>query len=218
MTEIRLDTGEFEKLYREFHPRVLAICRRKLDSLEEAEDAANDVFARLPAALRTYDSSQPLSGWLSKVASNYCVDLLRKRRSEQRHLEPVRPEAAEPAAPLESPIDELLAKEASEAVRDAIFALPERHLVPLVMRYFSELSYDEIARTLGTSRTHIAVLIFRAKQQLRRTLAGGAQQKTKQSRRAARLRGQAGRRSGDRLGGTSSAWLRPTAPVFGASG
>ncbi|HEY6291264.1 MAG TPA: sigma-70 family RNA polymerase sigma factor [Terriglobia bacterium] len=173
MTAIPLDSGKFEGLYREFHPRVLAICRRKLESLEEAEDAANDVFARLPAALRTYDSSQPLSGWLSTVASNYCVDLLRKRRSEQRLLEPVNPEAPEPAAPMHSPIDELLAEEASEAVRDAIFSLPERYLVPLVMRYFSELSYDEIAQTLGTSRTHVAVLIFRAKQQLRRILAGG---------------------------------------------
>ena len=209
MMEIRLDPGEFEKLYREFHPRVLAICRRKLDSLEEAEDAANDVFARLPAALRTYDSSQPLSGWLSKVASNYCVDLLRKRRSEQRLLAPVNPDAAEPAAPLESPIDELLAKEASEAVREAIFALPERHLVPLVMRYFSELSYDEIARTLGTSRAHIAVLIFRAKQQLRRTLAGGRPAGEEAAPRAGRTERQTGR---------SSAWARAAAPVFGAPG
>jgi len=213
MTAVRLDPGEFEKLYREFHPRVLAICRRKLDSLEEAEDAANDVFARLPAALRTYDSSQPLSGWLSKVASNYCVDLLRKRRSEQRLLEPTSPESAEPASPLESPIDELLAKEASEAVREAIFALPERHLVPLVMRYFSELSYDEIAQTLGTSRAHIAVLIFRAKQQLRRTLAGG-RARQKQRDRAADARGQ----SGPKLRRPSGAWVRAAAPVFGSPG
>jgi len=170
MSPITLDQVGFEELYQEFHPRVLMICRRMLGSLEEAEDAANDVFVKLPDSLETYDPSQPLARWLARVAGNHCIDLLRRRRSERRVIEP-RHDLPEPAAPTRSPFEALASKESSSAVRDAIFELPERYLVPLVMRYFSELSYQEIAATLGTTKANVGLLIFRAKQQLRGILA-----------------------------------------------
>jgi RNA polymerase sigma-70 factor, ECF subfamily len=160
----------FAGLYREFHPGVLRLCQYMLGSREEAEDAANEVFVRLPRAIETYDNNQPFSRWLTRVASNYCVDLLRMRRSEQRVLTPADPEAPEPAAPAISPLQELLSHEEKEAVRDAIDRLPEQYRVPLVLRYYHELSYDEIAHDLGLSRAHVATLIFRAKGELRRIL------------------------------------------------
>jgi len=165
-----LDQSEFERLYREHHPRVLTICSRMLGSADEAEDAANDVFARLPGALRTYDPSQPFSPWLARVAGNYCVDLLRRRRAERRLLAPAEPDAPEPPAPGASPLHDLLTREQTEAVRQALASLPERYLVPLLMRYYGDLSYEEIADTLGTSRGRVAVLIFRAKQRLQKSL------------------------------------------------
>ena len=47
----------------------------------------------------------------------------------------------------------------------------ERYRLPLVLRYYNDLSYDEIAATLGLTRANVAVLIFRAKQELRAKLA-----------------------------------------------
>ena len=197
-----LDHDVFEKLYVEFHPRVLALCRRMLESHDEAQDAANDVFLRLPDAMKTYDPAQLFSRWILRVAGNYCIDLLRRRRAASRVLEPVNPEGPEPAASTRSPFEELVSKETSGAVRDAIFALPEHYLVPVVMRYFSDLTYDEIAETLGTSRAHVAVLIFRAKQQLRRMLASG------------KLVRNRSRRKGSRSSAPRK-WLWGAAPVFG---
>lgn len=200
-----LNPEDFGKLYQEFHPRVLMICRRTLGSLEEAEDAANDVFMKLPNSLETYDPSQPFARWLARVAGNHCIDLLRRRRSEQRVIEPVHHELPEPTAPLLSPVDDLLSKESSDAVRDAVFALPERYLVPLVMRYFSDLSYSEIARTLGTTKANVGLLIFRAKQQLRGILAnGGVQSRSRRHRKSA-----------NQTQRGSSGWLRRPATAFG---
>jgi RNA polymerase sigma-70 factor, ECF subfamily len=170
MTTIALEQEVFDKLYRGFHPRVLTICRQMLGSLEQAEDAANDIFARLPSAMRSYDRAQSFAPWISRVATNYCVDLLRKRRAEQRVLEPVVP-LREPAATAKSPLGELLSREEAGAVRDALVRLPERYFVPLVMHYFSDLSYNQIAESLGTTRASVAVLIFRGKQKLRRILS-----------------------------------------------
>ncbi len=204
-----LDQSEFERLYREHHSRVLTICSRMLGSPDEAEDAANDVFARLPNALRTYDPEQPFSPWLSRVAGNYCVDLLRRRRAERRLVQPADPEAPEPPAPGASPLHDLLTREQTEFVRQALASLPERYLVPLVMRYYSDLSYEEIADTLGTSRGRIAVLIFRAKQRLQKSLA--EEQREQRSDRPARA---TGRRSEP-----TNPWIRQTIhgplPLFG---
>jgi RNA polymerase sigma-70 factor, ECF subfamily len=190
-----IDHDSFDRLYREFHPRVLAICRHLLGSPDQAEDAANDIFARLPASLRAYNPAQPFRPWLARVAANYCIDLLRKRRSELRVLLPADPEAPEPAAPSSSPLHNLLGQEEAGVLRDALVALPEHYFVPLVMRYYSELSYDEIAEALGTSRTRVAVLIFRAKQKLGRVLAEqGALQKSgrRNRKRAAERRTKVG--------------------------
>jgi RNA polymerase sigma-70 factor (ECF subfamily) len=67
----------------------------------------------------------------------------------------------------------VLLDERRDAVREAIARLPERYRVPLVLRYYAGLGYDEIAAQLGLTRNHVATLIFRAKQELRRRLGAG---------------------------------------------
>jgi RNA polymerase sigma-70 factor (ECF subfamily) len=180
LAAVKLQDGDrqaYGDVYREFHPQVLGLCRYLLGSHDEAEDASNEVFVRLPVAVRTYDTALPFSRWLASVASHYCIDLLRRRRSERRILEPASPEAPEPAAPETSPLEDLLAREQRTTVRAAIARLPERYSVPLVLRYYSELSYEEIAERLGVSHENVKTLIFRAKEKLRKLLsknAGGA--------------------------------------------
>jgi len=157
-------------LYSEFHPRVLRVCRYLLSSLEDAEDAASEVFVRLPRALATYDRTQPFWSWLATVTHHHCIDRLRARRSEQRVFEPADPEASAPASPAASPLDELLRRESRRAVLAALARLPERYRVPLTLRYFNDLSYDDIAARLSLSRANVAILVFRAKQRLRTEL------------------------------------------------
>jgi RNA polymerase sigma-70 factor (ECF subfamily) len=55
-------------------------------------------------------------------------------------------------------------------VRDTVARLPDNYRVPLVLRYYSEMSYDEIAQQLDLERNYVAALIFRAKKELRRRL------------------------------------------------
>ena len=158
-------------LYRHFHRRVLGLCRYLLGSETEAEDAASDVFARLPRAMKSYDSSLPFPRWLMSVTSHYCVDLLRKRNVEKRLFESAQAGEPEAASSTPSPLQEVLSAEARNEVCKAVAALPERYRLPLALRYYNELSYDEIAATLDLTRAHVATLIFRAKQELRRALS-----------------------------------------------
>ncbi|HEX5482856.1 MAG TPA: RNA polymerase sigma factor [Terriglobia bacterium] len=157
----------YADLYEQFHPRVLRLCSHLLGSRDDAEDASSEVFARLPRAMGTYNRARPFSSWLSGVTSHYCVDVLRKRRSEQRVFVPADPEWPEPAGAGRSPLEELLLNEERATVREAIARLPERYRSPLVMRYYEDLSCDEIAHKLNLSLANVKTLIFRAKKELR---------------------------------------------------
>ena len=168
------DREGLAELYEAFGRRVLGLCRHLLGSPEAAEDARSEVFARLPRAIDRYDAALPFDRWLLSVASHHCLDLLRRRRLEARLFvgEPEEPEtAAAGVAPGPSPLAAVLAEEGRHRVRGALARLPDRYRVALVLRYYGELGYDEIAAQLGLTRNHVATLIFRGKQALRRLLA-----------------------------------------------
>jgi len=164
------DKEALAALYRLLHRRVFGLCRYLVGSEAEAEDAASEVFSRLPRAMNNYDTSLPFPRWLMSVTSHYCVDLLRKRKVQGRLFAPAGVDAPEPVSAMPSPLQEVLTAESRDQVRRAVTALPERYRLPLTLRYYNELSYDEIASTLELTRAHVATLIFRAKQELRHAL------------------------------------------------
>ena len=144
-----------------------------LDSRENAEDATSEVFLKLQRSIGSYDGSIPFPRWLLRVAGNQCIDALRRRQRGRQVIVEVGDGAAvmEPAGSEPSPLGAVLTNEERVQVRDAIARLPDNYRVPLVLRYYGELSYDEIAQQLGLQRNYVAALIFRAKQELRRKLA-----------------------------------------------
>jgi RNA polymerase sigma-70 factor (ECF subfamily) len=166
------DGEAFGGLYRRFSRRVLGLCLHLLGSREEAEDAASEVFLKVRAAIGRYDPSLPFRPWLIGIATKHCLDRLRRRRREQRlfEAEPEVPAGATEPGP--SPLAELLEEEGRAALRTAVAALPERYRLALALRYFAEMSYDEMAARLGWSRQRVAVTLFRAKQMLRRAQGG----------------------------------------------
>jgi RNA polymerase sigma-70 factor (ECF subfamily) len=79
--------------------------------------------------------------------------------------------AARTAARERSPFEQVLRQEESRVVGEALASLPEHYRQPLLLRYWGELGYHEIAETLGLTRSNVATLIFRAKEGLRHALA-----------------------------------------------
>jgi RNA polymerase sigma-70 factor (ECF subfamily) len=161
---------DFADIYKAHYRRVFNLCRYLLNSFDAAEDATHEVFLRARRKLESYDPSLPLSSWLMGIANNHCIDLLRRRGTERRLFELEGSDAPEARSAAPGPLGQLLAAERGDDIRTALGQLPEKYRVPLVLAYFNELSYDEIARTLGLSRNGVATLIFRAKQQLRQKL------------------------------------------------
>lgn len=169
------DPEAHAELYRRYARRVFGLCQYLLGAKETAEDATSEVFLKLQRSVSSYDGSAPFLSWLLRVTSNHCLDTLRRKQRDQRVILPAELDDAALAAtsPQPSPLRDAINAEERAAVRQAIAGLPQNYRVPLVLRYYSDLSYDEIAQQLRLSRSHVAVLIFRGKRALRRALAGG---------------------------------------------
>ena len=157
------------ELYRHYGAPIFRFCRRALPSREDAEDATMEVFLELREKLGQYDSSRPFTAWLYKVAANHCWDILRRRRTRQ-DLETGEVENL----PLEHPdpgqLERLVEQRTSQEVRAALARMPARARMALVLRYYAEMSYDEIAESLGVRRAFVGVVLLRARHQLREGL------------------------------------------------
>ena len=167
------DAEALGEIYRRYVRRVFGLCRYMLDSRERADDATSEVFLKLQRSIKSYDGSIPFPSWLLRVAGNQCIDALRRQRRGRQVIVEVEDGATLVEAPSAepSPLGAVMGKEERAQVRDAIAGLPENYRLPLVLRYYTELSYDEIAQQLDLRRNYVAALIFRAKQELRRKLA-----------------------------------------------
>ena len=169
------DAEALGEIYRLYVRRIFGLCRYMLDSRESAEDATSEVFLKLQRSIKSYDGSIPFPRWLLRVAGNQCIDALRRRKRGRQKIAEVEEgvTVTETANSEPSPLVAVLSTEERAQVRDAIRCLPENYRVPLVLRYYGELSYEEIAQQLGLQRNYVAGLIFRAKQELRRKLRHG---------------------------------------------
>jgi RNA polymerase sigma-70 factor (ECF subfamily) len=161
------------ELYREYAPAIFRFCRRAMPTREDAEDATMDIFVKVRQKLSQYDATRAFSAWLYAVAANHCWDLLRRRKLRQ-DLETGEVENM----PLEHPdpgqLEQLVQQRTSQEIRRAMDKLPSRSRMALVLRYYSDMSYDDIASTLGVRRTFVGVVLLRARHQLREILEGKA--------------------------------------------
>jgi len=167
------DAEALGEIYRRYVRRVFGLCRYMLNSREGAEDATGEVFLKLQRSIESYDGSIPFPRWLLRVAGNQCIDTLRRRQRGLKVFAEVEDGAAvlEAASSEPSPLGAVISTQERSQVRDTIARLPENYRVPLLLRYYGDLSYDEIAHELGVEKNYVAALIFRAKQELRRRLA-----------------------------------------------
>jgi len=165
------DTQAWGDLYREYAPAIFRFCRRAMPTREDAEDATMEIFMKLREKLGQFDPSRSFSAWLYKVAANHCWDLLRRRKArhdkDMEDVEEIPLEAPEP-----NQLERLIEERSSEEVRKALNTLGTRARMALVMRYYSDMSYDEIADALGVRRPFVGVVLLRARHDLRQALQG----------------------------------------------
>jgi RNA polymerase sigma-70 factor (ECF subfamily) len=156
------DQSAFADLVTRYQSAVYNMAYRMLGDPTEAEDAAQEVFVRAWNQLRTFQIERRFSTWLLSIASHHCIDMLRRRKPTA----PIDDVAL--FVPSEDPEpDELaLRGERRDMVQRLLNTLPEKYRTVTVLRYYNDLSYDEIARTTGLTESAVKTQLHRARRML----------------------------------------------------
>ncbi len=162
------DGEAFASLFREYDRDVRRVCRRMLGDSQSAEDAVSEVFLRAHRALGGFRSDRPFRPWLIAIAGHYCIDQLRRRTSEARVFSGSEPQESDLESPEPSPLGRSVAAEQRQVLGRAIESLPLRYRLPLLLRYFDDMDYEAIAKSIGVTRNQVGTLLFRAKRLLRK--------------------------------------------------
>lgn len=161
--------GELVELYQR---PVYNLTYRMLGEAGEAEDAAQEAFLRAYQHMDRYDNTRPFKTWLLSIASNYCIDRLRKRRLTWLSLEePLPPHPSLTSAEAE-PEDAALSGERHAAIQTMLTELAPEYRAAVVLRYWYDMSYTEIAEMLETTESAIKSRLFRARQSLAEKMEG----------------------------------------------
>ncbi len=159
----------FAELVYTFQDPVYNLCYRMLGDGGEAEDASQETFLRAYTHIHRYDTGRSFKTWVMSIASNHCIDRLRKRRMQYVSLDD-EPTAAALALSSSDPLPEqkTLQNERSEVIQELLLKLDAGYRAAVILRYWYDYSYAEIAQTMNTTESAIKSRLFRA----RRTLAG----------------------------------------------
>lgn len=163
----RGDKAAFGKLIEAYQRPVYNLAYRMLNNSGEAEEAAQEAFIRAYTRLHTYDPSHKFSTWMLSITSNYCIDLIRKRRALLLSIdEPLPPHPALMSDGQKGPEAQLVMNEQQEMVQSLLQELPADYRQAVILRYWHELSYEEIAEMMDTTVSAIKSRLFRARRQL----------------------------------------------------
>jgi RNA polymerase sigma-70 factor (ECF subfamily) len=157
-------------IYAAHYRHVLRVCRRFFRRPEDAEDAAAEVFLKLHRVLETRNEAVPFRPWVSQVAGRHCIDKLRRGKREKGSCVDGADLSEIPDHSIPSPLSQVLRREERLEVREQLIRLPEKYKVQLILRYYKQMSYSEIARALKRQLPAVRMMIFHAKEQLRRNL------------------------------------------------
>ena len=161
---LRGETAAFEPLVERYHRPLFNLAARLLGSRDEALDSTQNAFVKAFEHLRSFDQNQRFFSWIYQILRNECLNVLRSRR---------------PSTPLPddllasgSPDDGLEQDERQAAVQAALMALTDDQREVVLLRHFTELSYDEIAASTGVPLKTVKSRLYSARQRLAVLLAG----------------------------------------------
>lgn len=139
----------FNELVRRYQQKVYWIARRIVGSHDDADDVVQDVFIRVYNALKTFRSESGFYTWLYRITINVALNFLRTRKGKSffRFEELVE----QPRSEEEQPDEQMEKSEYQKALEHAIERLPAKQKLVFTMRYFDDMSYDEIAGILHKS-------------------------------------------------------------------
>jgi RNA polymerase sigma factor (sigma-70 family) len=172
------DQAAYSRLRNKYWRQIHAMLSRMIREKHDAEDLTQEAFIKAFNSLQSFNPEYAFSTWLYKIASNNCIDYLRKRRLKTISMHtPLQMNDGE--APLEladpnSPIPDarITSAERTAILQEAIGNLPEKYRIVIELRHTQEMEYADIAEQLNLPLGTVKAHLFRARALLAKRLQG----------------------------------------------
>jgi RNA polymerase sigma-70 factor (ECF subfamily) len=158
------DPQAFSMLVDMYAKPIYNLCFRMLGNAQDAEDAAQEAFLRAYRYLNRYDPNRKLITWLLSIAAHYCIDQQRRVRAPQVSLD--ESESFELAERGAGPEKALLLQETSDEVQRLLAKVSPRDRAAIILYYWYDLSYQEIASQLKLTESALKTRLHRARRSL----------------------------------------------------
>jgi len=165
------DENAYTRLLVRYKETIYFMLLKMVNNKSDAEDLTLEAFGKAFKNLHQYSPNYAFSTWLFKIASNNCIDFLRKKKgininiesgSENNELEsPVKIGSKDP-----NPEEKLIRKQKAILMRSIVRNLKPRYQTLVEYRYFREMSYEEIASELNLPLGTVKAQLFRAREML----------------------------------------------------
>lgn len=169
------DQNAFAGLIEKYRPTVSRVVFRTLGNTADNEDAVQEIFIRVMISLSKYDRRYPFAPWILKIASNYCIDQIRRRKARKYKLWSDLSEAEERKAlwnmSSRPPADNSTQPDPHrylEVAQSLLNRLKPRRRMAFVLREIEGRPYEEVAAILGVPETTVRVRVWRARNDLNR--------------------------------------------------
>lgn len=170
------DPKAFERLLKKYRKSVYYMLLKMVNNADDAEDLTQEAFAKAFNSLMKFDSKYAFSTWLFRIATNNCIDFIRKKRVKTVSIDtPYSNSDGDTYSfdikdPDENPDDLMLRKQRKEYLSVAVGKLPAKYQKLVELRYFKEFSYEEVATELDLPLGTVKAQLFRARELLSQEL------------------------------------------------
>lgn len=170
------DQKAFEELFTRYRDAIYFMLMKMVNNKIDAEDLTYEAFGKAFRNLRQYSPRFAFSTWLFKIASNNCIDFLRKKRNNTVSLDGKDVDEYEKTVLMTLPADvlnpeqEFIKAQKASLMRREVAKLKERYRRLIELRYFKEYSYEEIADELDLPLGTVKAQLFRARELLYKLL------------------------------------------------
>ncbi len=169
------DQRAYSELMRRYEKWIYFTIRKMVPDHEDAADLTQETFFKAFRRLDSYHSKYAFSTWLHRIAVNTCIDFIRKKRLETRSLDAPLSDEDDGSdfhyftqSSQDTPEEAVIRKQRHQAVREMVQLLREKYRRMVELRYFRELSYEEIATELDLPVGTVKAQLFRARSTLAR--------------------------------------------------
>ena len=169
------DQQAFAELVDLYQDKLYHMAYRMLSNRQEAEDVVQDTFLRVYKNLDRFDETLKFSTWIYRIATNLCIDRLRKRKpiysldAESQDYEGLDGYSMIPSDD-KTPESELILSDTQRIIHQAMESLPPKYKSVMMLRYIQDLSLQEVGDILGMPVTTIKTRVHRGREFLRKKL------------------------------------------------